>query len=378
MKYQTIRTMKKIIIVQHLFGSTTAKTQRMMAAAKTYKKEGYNVVFIISLEQKEDLPDSEYKFVIIDEVKQNKFKCFRQFVAAIKKEYDSDSIILFDGAPVYSFLFNKKKFNVFSEITEIPFFGQKPTLYMRILEWFRSFGSKHFSGIMVISNSLKKHYESKGYPKIEVINMFVDLSRFEDLNKTIGHTTKYIGYCGRISTYKDGVHDLIKAFSVFSKLYPQYQLMLMGGFENADVEKQLKQQIKDENIEGKVVFTGVIDATTLPQMLFDAEILALARPNNRQAQYGFPTKLGEYLATGNPVVATKVGDIPEFLHNGCNAYLAEPDNYISFASSLIKCANNEELSRQIGKNGKKLAFSEFSSVVQSQKALAFMTANLTS
>ena len=48
-------------------------------------------------------------------------------------------------------------------------------------------------------------------------------------------------------------------------------------------------------------FTGRTSPEVMPQILTDASILALARPNNVQSQNGFPTKLGEYLATGNPV-----------------------------------------------------------------------------
>ena len=49
-------------------------------------------------------------------------------------------------------------------------------------------------------------------------------------------------------------------------------------------------------------------------------MLVLARPDNIQAKGGFPTKLGEYLATGNPVVVTKVGEIPNYLIDGVNAF----------------------------------------------------------
>ena len=64
----------------------------------------------------------------------------------------------------------------------------------------------------------------------------------------------------------------------------------------------------------------------VPQLLMDSEVLALDRPNSIQAQCGFPTKLGEYLLTGNPVVVTKVGDIPLFLEDGVSALLAEKRN----------------------------------------------------
>ena len=61
----------------------------------------------------------------------------------------------------------------------------------------------------------------------------------------------------------------------------------------------------------------------MPKYLCNAKLLALARPDSIQAQGGFPTKLGEYLATGRPVVVTKVGEIPDYLEDGVNAFLSD-------------------------------------------------------
>ena len=66
-------------------------------------------------------------------------------------------------------------------------------------------------------------------------------------------------------------------------------------------------------MKDSIVFTGIVSAADIPQILKNAAVLALDRPDSLQAQCGFPTKLGEYLLTENPVIVTKVGDIPLFL-----------------------------------------------------------------
>ena len=100
-------------------------------------------------------------------------------------------------------------------------------------------------------------------------------------------------------------------------------------------------------------------------------MLALARPDRLQAQNGFPTKLGEYLATGKPVVVTRVGEIPLFIKHGENGYLADPTPE-SFSKQLSWVADNYEQAKKTGQNGKKLAENEFSYFVQSKKVLEFM------
>jgi glycosyltransferase involved in cell wall biosynthesis len=110
----------------------------------------------------------------------------------------------------------------------------------------------------------------------------------------------------------------------------------------------------------------------MPKILMGAQMLALSRPNNTQSQYGFPTKLGEYLATGKPVVVTKVGEIPLFLHDGENAFMANPDDVNDFANKLIEVARDYPVALKVAQKGKELAYTEFSSKVQSEMLLDFI------
>lgn len=361
----------KIIIVQHRYASTTPKTQRILAAAKEYVRLGVNVVFVISTNDNSLDNIDGVRFISIDENRRKMLRCYKQFVAAIKKEYDEESAILFYEIPLYAIFFSKNKYRVFSEVTEIPYCGNKLSISQRLILSIRYFAARNFTGLFVISKALKHYYIAKGVTRIEVINMFVDRSRFDGLRKS--NVEKYIAYCGTISLYKDGVDDLIKSYSIFYKHYPDYKLYILGPFENDSVEDVLKKQVNDLKLSSQVVFTGSIESNEIPQKLLDASILALARPDNKQAQYGFPTKLGEYLATGNPVVVTKVGEIPMYIEDGINGILAEPNNPKDFAEKLIYAAEHPKEATAIGQKGKELTNSEFSSKVQTKKALNYIT-----
>lgn len=107
-------------------------------------------------------------------------------------------------------------------------------------------------------------------------------------------------------------------------------------------------------------------------MLKNAEVLALDRPDNLQAKYGFPTKLGEYLLTENPVVITSVGDIPKFLKDGVSALIAKPFDSEDFSSKLIWALNNREEAEIIGKNGKDIAVKSFNSFSETRKLVDFI------
>ena len=199
--------------------------------------------------------------------------------------------------------------------------------------------------------------------------MFVDDSRFDNLTKKV--EGRYITYCGTLSLYKDGVDDLIKSFGIFSKSNPEYILQLIGDFQSEAVKETLYSLVDELGLTNKIIFKGRVCSKEMPQLLVDSDILVLARPDNAQAQYGFPTKLGEYLATGNPVVVTSVGDIPLFLKNKENALLAAPNDPESFASQLEWIIMNKQEAALIALRGKELIKSVFSSEVQIGKALSF-------
>lgn len=269
------------------------------------------------------------------------------------------------------------KAKVFVEITEHPILTHHlykkdreyvhhnlPQNYMALI--------KRMNAVFVISDALKKMFVENGLDedKVHVINMFVDTSRFDNIRKKT--TEKYIAYCGTVSSYKDGVDLLIRAFAVFCKGNADYKLYIIGPFNSSQGELTIKQLVKQLDIGGKVVFTGKVSFKEIPQLLFDAEMMALARPNNLQARYGFPTKLGEYLATGNPVVVTTVGDIPKFIEDKKNGLLAAPDDINSFAEKMLWVAEHPEEAKKIGNEGRLLCQKEFLYKTQCQVLLDVM------
>lgn len=226
--------------------------------------------------------------------------------------------------------------------------------------------------MLLISESLKNYYINKGVSeeKILVVNMTVDSARFTDIKKQRG-SVRYIAYCGAVSNYKDGVDVLIKAFAEVAKRISAIKLYIIGAFPSEKDKEQDLQLVDSLGIKDRVVFTGNIDRTKMPQMLVNAEALVLARPDNIQAQYGFPTKLGEYLLTGNPVVVTSVGEIPLFLKDDVNAYLAKPGDVKEIAYKIYESLTSGK-ARLIGEAGKQTALESFNSDVEADKILKFI------
>ena len=68
----------------------------------------------------------------------------------------------------------------------------------------------------------------------------------------------------------------------------------------------LKEECEKLGIAGKVFFTGLVESPKVNKYLSECRILAITRPATLQTKAGFPTELGEYFATGKPVLATNL------------------------------------------------------------------------
>jgi glycosyltransferase involved in cell wall biosynthesis len=192
-----------------------------------------------------------------------------------------------------------------------------------------------------------------------MIPIMVDTRRFEI---DIESPEKYIAYCGDPGGYKDGVDILIDAFSKIAGKYPDIKLYIIGDTANRgdpDFLKRLQKNVDEKCGYGRIVLTGHVDYDTVPRYLCGAYALVLARPQSVQAKYGFPTKLGEYLATGNPVLVTDVGEIGNYIKDGLNGFIAKPGDVEAFALKLDYILANPDIAKQAGRKGKALASDAF-------------------
>ena len=359
------------IIIAHRYCLGSAATNRIIAYCKGFLQEVREVYLVLGNETDESLPIIE-GVQVVEAVAEHHRSITHRMAAAVKSFYrPKDSVILIYGTPTLCWYLPKSKYNIFYECTEVPFYGRKKTVLLWIKEIIKIILAKRATGMMVISGALKGYFEEKGIRKVAVVNMFVDSERFHNSSQ-IKQDDLYIGYCGTISPFKDGVDVLLKAFAFFHKSHQDYRLKIIGGFESKHAEDYLKRLVDDLHIIDYVDFVGKVRPEQMPDLLCGAQMLALARPKNDQSKYGFPTKLGEYLATGKPIVATKVGEIGFFLHDGINCRLVEPDNPEAFANAMSWVADHYVDALRLGERGKELTIREFSSIEQSKHALAFM------
>jgi len=241
---------------------------------------------------------------------------------------------------------------------------------------FSGFVFKHihyhlFDGVLLITKKLIEYFQ-KNYPKKKIhhVPILVDA---ENLPQRENRSNK-ITYCGIFDN--DGVDTLIKAFQMVVKKFPQYQLQLIGMAKKDRIEKELRALVNQANLTDQVIFRGPQPHEVVGYELSKSALLVLARPESIQAQYGFPTKLAEYLITSNPVVVTSVGEIPDYLKDNKNAYLAVPGDVMTLSEKIQEALSFPLRAAKIGAEGRNAALAYFNNIYETKKIIEWIEKNL--
>ena len=375
---------KALYIINDGFQPNTAPINRFLAFAKGYGELGVQVHAVFVFPNRNfDKVKEEYENVnfiyLWDKFQINnryiKFFVYRYYLLLYLFNLKQNDKVILYGLMNFLWLFRlRKSIQLYHERTESPeVVGRKRGLTGNIKHRVYLKTCKKLDGLFVISPSLNKYFvHDVGVDqcRVHTINMIVDLSRFEHLS--LQNKMNVIAYCGAISEHKDGISYLIKAFAIVLKKHPDYILSLIGDFTSDRIKQDIFYLIKQLELENSIVLTGSVNSEKMPILLSNAKILALSRPQNKQAQFGFPTKLGEYLMTGNPVVITRVGDFDKYLVDKESVIFAKPNDEVDFAEKLIWTIENDEQAKEIGIKGKHIAISSFNYKIECQKVIDFI------
>lgn len=115
--------------------------------------------------------------------------------------------------------------------------------------------------------------------------------------------------------------------------------------------QELMGHVCDAGLSSAVTILPAVPSSDIPRILEKASVLLLPRAKGEFSQAGFPNKLGEYLASGRPVIVTRVGDIPEYLQDESTAFLVDPDDSRAFADRVVSVLSNRELAERVGAAG---------------------------
>ena len=225
-----------------------------------------------------------------------------------------------------------------------------------------------FDGFIVINNQLSNFVVSELKIKRKLIVVPILVEDFKKNKKK--PIENIILYSGTYLERKDGIISIIKGFSLVKDILDDYKLVLTGVPERSPDYKRIMDIIILEKLDKSIVFTGYLPEHKLRSLLEISRILILTKPENRQNLYNFPTRMGEYLITGRPVIATKFGIIGELFSENENMYFTDFDS-VSISKKIVYVINNSKEANAIGQKGREFALEYFDYLVHSKRMIDF-------
>ncbi len=204
--------------------------------------------------------------------------------------------------------------------------------------------------VTVVSGSLKDDIQ-KIAPGVEpeVVPMGVDIQKFGkqyyQSNYFNQNGKKVVLFVGRLAE-KKGVTYLIDAMKNVDAL-----LVIVGdGPLRNELEAQAAQ-VNENSGEKKIQFLGRKNHIELKAIYASADIFVVPSVRAKDGDMeGFPLVMVEAMASGLPVVASRLSGIPEAIQDRYNGLLCEEKNVQQLADNIVMLLNDQNLYRTIQKN----------------------------
>jgi len=208
--------------------------------------------------------------------------------------------------------------------------------------------------VIAVSEDLRKKVLTLGAApdKVRVIYHGVDPERF--FPQESGTTRKLnLLWIGRLSPEK-GLAYLVKAMKRVLEEFPGGNLTLVSaGDEHA--MRELTDLIDREGVREGIRIEGNKKSDELPSLMRQADLFVL--PSLSES---FGVVVIEAMASGLPIVASRVGGIPEVVEEGITGILVPPADSPALSEALLRLLKDPERRKKMGRNGRERVIKLFS------------------
>jgi glycosyltransferase involved in cell wall biosynthesis len=179
------------------------------------------------------------------------------------------------------------------------------------------------------------------WAKLRVVHSGVDLERYK-LTPMPQHPGLAVLCVTRLVSGK-GLELLVDAIGALADRSVDVRLTLVG---DGPLQASLRRRAQYLGLEARVHFAGAVGQDDMPGHYVAADVFCL--PSFAE---GVPVVLMEAMATGRPVVATRIAGIPELVDDGGSGLLVTPGSVSELAGALERLATSPSVRAKMGRAG---------------------------
>ena len=196
--------------------------------------------------------------------------------------------------------------------------------------------------VLPVSNFVRRELQVAGVDprRIRVIASGVETESFSPREEETEGVAKLL-YVGRFSTGK-GLVNFLRAIRIIQERH-RVRVTLIGGSPMDDGYSKVLSERRRLRLEQTVDVREPIAHSSLPALYCSHDILVL--PSEKEA---LGKVLLEAMACARPVVATRVGGVPDIVDDGKNGLLVPPSDPVSLATALEELILNDQRRRRMG------------------------------
>jgi len=220
-----------------------------------------------------------------------------------------------------------------------------------------SFYRRFTTHLIAVSGATREVLLAAGVPdaRIDVVRKGLELDRLNPGPKNAAVMKEYrlrptdfvIGTAGRLGSKSKGTATLLRAARLVVAKAPNARFFLAGR-----PSPEMAAMARSEGVASRVIFPGFREDIASMLSVMDLYV----QPSERDA---LPTSVLEAMAMAKPVVATRVGGIPEAVIDGETGRLCERGDPQGLADAILALMADRELLRRMGEKGRERIESAF-------------------
>ncbi len=177
-------------------------------------------------------------------------------------------------------------------------------------------------------------------------------------------------FCSGALAYRNITRLIVRACGILQARGFSFHARFTGRASESELAV-LYEAADSDGVSDRVEYLGFVGDDEMAQHYRQAAVLLAPLPDDAQSVTRFPTKLGEYLASGRPVVTTAIGEPGRYLEDGVTAFLAHDGSAEALADKIAEVLSDPVRAEAVGLAGQALARTEFHYAVQGKRLAGF-------